>query len=225
MSWVLDHPDSPVAEDLSRFGIGPRLAAIAELIPRGCAVADIGTDHALLPIALKGSGRSHALGIDASEQALASGRANRSRFGVHVELRRGEGLELDPGEAAVVVIAGVGGRTIASILASKDLFELGIEQVVAQPNTDFEIVRTALAGHGLSAFEERLAVDGGRLFVVISGKRGSPRTLTAAERWVGALRSDPLFPHFARIQREHLARSRDPEAALVREILSPSEEA
>ena len=41
--------------------IDKRLETIANLVPQGCVLADIGTDHAYLPILLQDPARRHVL--------------------------------------------------------------------------------------------------------------------------------------------------------------------
>ena len=218
VSWRLPKgwPQGDVPEDLARFGLGPRLAAIASMVPRGRTVADIGTDHGLIPIALVGTGRCpRAVAIDRSEAPLDRARKNAARLGVQVELRLGDGLL--PGEAQVAVIAGMGGRAICSLLGSID-----VERVVVQPNTDHEDVRRRLAAAGYSCMAERLVADDDRFFLVIAADRGEPKVLTLAESFLGFVRSDPLFPVWTERQRSFLVKkSGSLEASLRLRLLDP----
>lgn len=190
------------------YGLSARLAAVAEMVPVGSSVADVGTDHGLLLIGLVGTGRaSSGIGLDLAQDALEGARANRARFGVHVDLRRSDGLaELDPGEATVLVLAGVGGRTVARILSGRDPRPLGIDRIIVQPNTGAEEVRRALASLGYLVAEERLVPDGDRFFLVLAADLGEPKALSLKEAFVGGLRSDPLFPEWAEQQRRHLSK-------------------
>ena len=114
----------------------PRLAAIAELVPAGLALADIGTDHALLPSALVLAGRvPRALACDRAHGPLACARLTVARHGLgeRVHLRLGEGLAaVRPGEVATVVIAGMGPDTLLAVLAA-DLEQVrGLTRLVLQ---------------------------------------------------------------------------------------------
>jgi tRNA (adenine22-N1)-methyltransferase len=213
VSWRLPKgwPQGDVPEDLARFGLGPRLAAIASMVPRGRSVADIGTDHGLIPIALVGSGRSpRAVAIDRSEAPLDRARRNAARLGVQVELRQGDSFL--PSEAEVAIIAGVGGRAICSLLQSIQ----DVERVVLQPNTDFEDVRRTLAARGYSCMEERLVADDARFFLVIAADRGEPKELTLAESFLGLLGNDPLFPVWTERQRPYLVKKSESLEASLR---------
>ena len=51
----------------------PRLRALAELVPPGASLADIGTDHGYLPLALLAEGRiTRAVGCDIGAGPLAA---------------------------------------------------------------------------------------------------------------------------------------------------------
>ena len=114
-----------------------RLAQLFDLVPRGTpCMIDVGTDHALLPLALVGAGRcARAIASDLRPGPLVGARLNvaRAEFGEQVEVRLGPGLStLGRGEAQVCVIAGMGFGTIATILEQHDPGALGIERVIVQ---------------------------------------------------------------------------------------------
>lgn len=196
----------PVPVERGDYGLSARLRAVMEMVPAGASVADVGTDHALLLIGLVGTGRaSSGIGLDVAEDALAGARANRARFGVHVVLRRSDGLaELDPGEASVLVLAGMGGRTVREILELRDPRPLGIERIIAQPNTAAEEVRRSLAYLGYPVRKERLVPDGDRFFLTLAADAGTPGEISLEEAFVGLLREDPFYAEWAAHQRRHL---------------------
>ena len=100
--------------------IDRRLETIANLVPQGCVLADIGTDHAYLPVWLLEKQRiSRAIAGDIAAGPCQAARTTVAQFGQHkhVEVRQGSGLKvLSPGEADCIAIAGMGASTIISIL-------------------------------------------------------------------------------------------------------------
>ena len=102
------------------MNIGARLEAIAALVPQNCVVADIGTDHAYLPVWLMHKGLiKAAIAADIAEGPCRAAQTNIGMYGLKdkIEVRRGSGLTvLKPGEADGAVIAGMGGSTIVQIL-------------------------------------------------------------------------------------------------------------
>lgn len=164
----------------------PRLAAIAELVPAGLAVADIGTDHALLPSALVLRGQvPRALACDRAPGPLACARLTVARHGLgeRVQLRLGEGLAaLRAGEVDTVVIAGMGPGTMLGVLAADLEHVHRLTRLVLQPNFGAETVRRWLAAHALALVDERLAEDRGRFYTVLAAEPGADDPAQLAAR-------------------------------------------
>lgn len=169
---VLLQPPNTPSSPKSRVRLSPRLAAIAELVPPGRALADIGTDHALLPAALVLRGTvPRALACDRAAEPLARARATIDRLGLaeRIALRRGDGLAaLAAGEAETAVIAGVGARSALAILAGWP--GRGLSRVIVQVNYGSEEVRRWLVDHGLRIVDERLAEDRERFYTAIAAE-------------------------------------------------------
>ena len=192
------------------FGLSPRLAALARLVPSGVPMADVGTDHALLPAALLAAGHvPRAVGVDRAEAPLASA---RRRWGgaipAGLALRRGVGLEpLAPGEATTVVLAGFGAKAMRGMLARDRLAALGVERVVTQPTAGLPGLRAHLAEAGWLAVEETIVREGRRGFISSAFVRGPARALDPLEALVGQVsRDEPLLRDWLEAQLHHLAR-------------------
>ncbi|GBF33024.1 tRNA-m1A22 methylase [Desulfocucumis palustris] len=153
-----------------------RLAAIAEFIPPGLVVADIGTDHARLPMNLVLSGRNpRVIATDLNEKPYRgaySAVAGKNLTGA-VDVRLGDGLRaLSPGEAQVIVIAGMGGNTIVKILEDSRGVLAQARRMVLQPMADAGDLRLWLAGNGWKLVAEKLVVEDGRIYPVIVAEPG-----------------------------------------------------
>jgi tRNA (adenine22-N1)-methyltransferase len=120
----------------------PRLQAVCDLI-RAEKHADIGTDHAYLPLHLLRSGRvQHCIATEKTpgpyQKALESiRRAGLEQVGMQnaLELRLGNGLvPLEPREVSSISITGMGSKTILSILEGSPAQLLALEHLVLQPN-------------------------------------------------------------------------------------------
>ncbi len=156
--------------------ISPRLEALARLVTPGGVVADVGTDHALLPIYLIREGlatRVIATDVERGPYSRALSRVEAEGLGDRIEVRKGDGLEpLAPGEVQEVVIAGMGGQTIAailtrahpSLLATIDAFLLG-------PMTGAADLRYWLDRNLYAPVAERLVEDSGRIYEIIKVSR------------------------------------------------------
>jgi tRNA (adenine22-N1)-methyltransferase len=155
----------------------PRLDALAEAIPRGSRVADVGSDHGRLARSLVSSGRaSFCLATEATSELTArigrppaeGGWASRLAF------RAGDGLAAIRTEDAVdtVVLAGMGAGTILRILGNLSRLQPEPRRLILQPRTDETAVRRWLATHGWRLVFERLTDDRGRLHLTIAAERG-----------------------------------------------------
>ena len=172
----------------------PRLQAIADQVPAGAVFADIGTDHAYLPVWLLLSGRiRHAIAADLREGPLSKAKETAAQYGVtgQVSFRLCDGLtDIREGEADVIAIAGMGGETIASILSAAPWTRNST--LLLQPMTSFPDLRLWLQENGYKIVKESVAREGRRLYSILTVTGGEMRKLTPAELWVGVQNKDPL---------------------------------
>jgi tRNA (adenine22-N1)-methyltransferase len=140
--------------------LSDRLQKIAEFIEPGETVADIGTDHGFLPIALWESGKSpHVILSDINEGPLEKARANINKYYPNKEfdLRIGSGIQtLKPGEADSVVIAGMGGLLIAEILSDDLQKTRTFKKFILQPRNAQSRLRSWLLENGFVITDEAL---------------------------------------------------------------------
>lgn len=153
----------------------PRLKCIAGLIPCGARLADVGTDHAKLPVSLLLDGQvSSAIGSDIREGPLCHARKNAREHGVKLELRLAPGLEgINPNECDTVSIAGMGGSTIAEILRNAPWTAEGNHLLLLQPMTMAYELRRWLWMNGYEICRETLCREDKRWYVVISARGGA----------------------------------------------------
>lgn len=148
-----------------------RLARLADYVIPGAVVADIGTDHALLPVYLVRQGIcSRVIACDLHPGPLESARRTITQYGLEgrVELRRGYGLQpLSPGEASVIVIAGMGGAKIRDILAASPVVLGDVRRLILQPQGGEALLRRWLLENGWALFDEELVYEGGRFYVIL----------------------------------------------------------
>lgn len=151
--------------------LSARLAALSKYVRQGEILADIGTDHAYLPIYLVQRGICpRALAADINAKPLESARKNIQHYGLsdRIELRLGDGLQvLKPNEVQVVNIAGMGGGTITNILKAAPEVLAGLERLILQPMGDEEILRHWLLTNGWRLVDEDLVLEERRLYTII----------------------------------------------------------
>ena len=154
-----------------------RLKTIAGLVLAGRPMADVGTDHGFLPLyCLQEELVPYAVLSDINEGPLQRAKETMASSGIssqHYDLRLGGGLSvLHPGEAATVVIAGMGGELIASILAENAAVTDSIERFVLQPRSRSGHLRSWLWEHGWQICEESFARERGRLCQILCVEKG-----------------------------------------------------
>ncbi len=174
----------------------PRLALAASLVPQGARLADIGTDHGKLPIHLLLSGRvSAAIGSDIRPGPLAHAERNAREHGAALSLRLAAGLDgITPEECDAITITGMGGETIAEILAAATWTQSGRHLLVLQAMTMLPVLRRWLAGHGFHTEKECICRENGKHYLVIAARGGGPvHTLCQVDALApGLLLADPL---------------------------------
>lgn len=171
-----------------------RLAMVAGSVPKNAVVADIGTDHAFLPIALiENKIAKKVIACDIGEGPLSVARANVQKSGLSgIELRLSDGLrEISPNEADVVTIAGMGGDLIVRILESAPWLKTYQTRLILQPMSSADSLRSFLAKNGFSVLSEQAVRDTGRLYIVITAQfDGRVSELSPGRQYIGALDED-----------------------------------
>ena len=169
--------------------LSPRLKAVADLVLASRCVADIGSDHALLPVYLVEKGiAQRAIAVEKAEGPLAAARRAVAAAGLkeRIEVRAGEGLTpLAAGEAEVIVIAGMGGETIAAILAAGAAIARTARLVVTQPMNRAAFLRRWLGQNGWLICAEGLAKERRYLYQVIAVVPGAGYELSWLEAELG----------------------------------------
>lgn len=188
--------------------LDPRLEAAASFVEPGAVVADVGTDHAYLPLYLLETGAAHfAVASDINRGPLERAKQNAARAGMTSRMRfvLTDGLrDLDPGRDGVdhIMICGMGGELIARIIGDSDYVKKPGVRLILGPMSSPEELRKYLAGAGFRILDERLAESGGKRYaVILSVYDGTVRTFTPCEMLLGRAniaRNEPLFRDFAR---------------------------
>ena len=187
----------------------PRLQCIADQVPPGARLADVGTDHGYLPVYLLQRRRiASAVASDINAAPLEHARRTAEEYGVALDLRLCAGLDaVAPEEADTVVVAGMGGETILAILETAAWDWRGVT-LLLQPMTKAELLRRSLPALGLHIEQERLVRDKGTIYAVLTVRAGEGAPPTAAEAWCGAgLLHDPLYGDYARDRAGKLERA------------------
>ena len=197
---------------MKELQLQPRLQHLADLVPQGVRLADIGTDHGYLPTWLIQHGRIDcAIAADIAREPLEHARRTAEEHGVeNIHFRLCDGLDgIAEGEVDFIVIAGMGGDTIVSILTSAPWTKNGV-RLLLQPMTKVEMLRSWLADNGYCFTSESLVWDKEYLYPVMELMGGTQEKLTAAEEWAGIkLSNDPLYSEYLMHQMSRLQKAID----------------
>ncbi len=148
-----------------------RLKSIADEIPHNSKVADIGTDHGYLIAYLAAMGKiSRGYACDINEKPLKSAEKTMRQYGVtdKVNCLLGSGLSaLSPDDVDTIVIAGMGGELILSILKESH-WNFSCKRLLLQPMTKAEKLRTELSSLGFKIEKEIIVNEGKFVYSIMS---------------------------------------------------------
>lgn len=152
--------------------LSKRLQLLHDLMDPGRILADIGSDHALLPVACVRSGQAvKAIAGELNEGPFEAAKKQVASAGLSakIEVRKGDGLDvIEPGEVDTVTIAGMGGALIAAIL-DRGIHRLeGVTRLILQPNVGEDILRKWLYEHDFVVEAERIIEEDGKIYEVIA---------------------------------------------------------
>lgn len=138
-----------------------RLKSAEPYFTKGCRIADIGTDHAYLPIYLVQNGiASYALACDVNQGPLDRASANIRQAGLEdkIETLRTDGLHgVEPYAPDFILIFGMGGDLIIRILSEAPWLQNTRVRLILQPMTRAASLRRWLLEHGFSITGESLS--------------------------------------------------------------------
>ena len=157
-----------------------RLSLCADFVREGSRLADIGTDHGYLPIALCQSGKiPSAIACDINPLPLRSAEENIAKFGLSkmIKTRLSDGLkELAPNEVDDIVIAGMGGELIRDILSSAPWVKDEAKHLVLQPMTHHDDLIRWLYENGFDIERQAAVRDDGKAYTVLSTRFTGDKT-------------------------------------------------
>lgn len=161
--------------------LSKRMEAVVSMVsPQSFTVADIGCDHAYVSIALiERKIAENVVAMDVRQGPLGIAADNVAAAGLQgkIDLRLSNGLEkLLPGEVDAVVIAGMGGMLVKSILESGEKilhYEKMRPSLILQPQSDLKEVRIFLHSSAYHIVQEKMLIDEGKYYTVIKAEPGT----------------------------------------------------
>ncbi len=153
-----------------------RLRVIADMVTPGLTVADVGCDHALLPIYLVQNGISplaYALDINRGPLSRAKRSIEEAGLSERIITVLSDGLkELRMGAAESVVIAGMGGPLMSDIIGASIEICHEAEELILEPQSDPALLRHFLEDNGFAITAEAMVREEGKFYPVIKCKTG-----------------------------------------------------
>lgn len=155
-----------------------RLEAVASYVPQGARLADVGSDHAYLPLFLVEQGRiDFAVAGEVVQGPYQSALQNVEQADqsdkISVRLANGLAAVELADQVSTVTIAGMGGRLIAEILeAGKDKL-FSVERLVLQPNNREDDVRRWLVAHDFQLVAEEILEENDKIYEILVAEKGN----------------------------------------------------
>lgn len=178
-----------------------RLERVGANIPVGARLADIGSDHGYLPVALMRRGviASAVAGEVATTPFYAAQRTVRDNgLEQQITVRLADGLAaIEPHDGITAIsVCGMGGETIRDILESGKMHLSGQERLILQPNGGEQPLRQWLMDNGYSIVSEELLRENRFYYEIIVAERAGPVAYNAEQLYFGPLQMQARSPAF-----------------------------
>lgn len=169
--------------------LSERLAAVAGLVSDGSVIADIGTDHAYIPIYLIESGKcpkAVAMDVNAGPLLRAQKHIAAHQLEPYIEIRQADGLSgLKSGEAGSAILAGMGGGLVIKILSQSPLIAREIKEFILQPQSELYQVRKFVNEWGMAIQAEDIIFEDGKYYPMMRANWGQEKPYDDVELHYG----------------------------------------
>ncbi|WP_125766395.1 tRNA (adenine(22)-N(1))-methyltransferase [Lapidilactobacillus wuchangensis] len=187
--------------------LSQRLQAVADLTSPWRRIADIGSDHAYLPIYLMAANKiDYAVAgeVIPGPFEIAQAHIKQAGYQQQIKARLADGLAAiqSADEIQCVVLAGMGGRLITEILNREPNIYQYLQGLVLEPNQDVPFVRQWVADHGWRITAERIVFDEGHCYQMMLvqpepvQRPYSPVELLMGPLLLSATPRDPVFTKY-----------------------------
>ncbi|MGL4335353.1 MAG: tRNA (adenine(22)-N(1))-methyltransferase [Turicibacter sp.] len=153
------------------YELSHRLQSCLAFVSPYKTVADIGTDHGYLPcVGILNNLLDYAIAADIGVGPLQAAKQQIARYGLEdkIETRLGGGVSvLQPNEVDAIVIAGMGGKLILSILDDNKSLTSSFKKIILQPNIDGNLLRRWLSAHQFDIINEKIILEDGKFYEII----------------------------------------------------------
>lgn len=166
-----------------------RLNKIAQKVTQNGIIADIGTDHAYIPIFLyKNNKIKSGIACDISRGSLQKAKDNIKKYNLQdkIQTRLGNGLEKISLQDNVdtVIIAGMGGMLMIDILEKGKYILENVKELILQPQKDIDKLREYLYKNNFKIIDDEMLKDDGKYYTIIKSIKGKEDILYKKEEYV-----------------------------------------
>ncbi len=162
-----------------------RLQTLADMVPVGKTVADVGCDHGFLDIFLVQTGKAEsAIAMDVRKGPLSAAALHVTEAGLEdrIETRLSDGLsKLRPGEVQGLVCAGMGGPLMQEILTAYPEKTASLQWMLLQPQSEIREFRRFLREKGYRVLQERIVKEDGKFYFPMLVSPGAETGSAAAD--------------------------------------------
>lgn len=154
--------------------LSKRLETVGRFVPEAARLADIGSDHAYLPVALMLKGKiDFAIAGEVVKGPFESAKRQVMKNGLseRIEVRLANGLDAieKDDHISAITIAGMGGSLIRDILESgrQNQRLSGEERLILQPNIGEKTLRTWLKENNYQIIAEEIIEENKKIYEII----------------------------------------------------------
>jgi tRNA (adenine22-N1)-methyltransferase len=154
--------------------LGKRLRAVADFVSDGARLADIGSDHAKLPIFLVETGKvKFAIAGEVVKGPYEISLENTQNFS-EIKVRLANGLYAieEDDNIDTIVIAGMGGILISEILEARNQLARSMKRLIIQPNNEEAEIRSWLIKNDFKIVAEEILEEKGKIYEIIVAETG-----------------------------------------------------
>ena len=157
--------------------LSSRLEEVAKMVPEGAYIADIGSDHAFLPISLIQRGKiSYAQAVENKMGPFVRMKGNIEDAGLssHIQCTLADGLDALSEEANTLTVCGIGGLLTCQILEKDPSKLIPIKTIICDPHRDLVAVRKRVTALGYYIADEAIVYENKIYYSIIRFEKGTP---------------------------------------------------
>ena len=201
--------------------ISDRLKLVVSFVEPCKSVADIGTDHGYVPIALVKQNtvnRAYAMDINVGPLERAEMHIREEGLEEKIEVRQSDGLEnLKENEAETVIIAGMGGELTVRILKNGEKVLNTVKTLILSPHSEVFLVRKYLLSVGYDIVKEEMIFDAGKYYTVMKAVKSEVQKQEPYDE-VECLYGKRLIQQGNRVLRQYLEYKKQQYVQIVKEL-------